>query len=557
MIILEKRVDMGKIAIIIPARGGSKGIPQKNIKFLNNKPLIYYAIQNALSIKEADVFVSTEDKDIAHIARIFHSNVLTRDRYFDDNATLDEVIYYEISRLKYEYETIVTLQPTSPLLKKKTLQKAIDYFYQNNLTSLVSVSKFVHLSWQKEGTNYKKIYKERVNRQKLKPFFVENGAFVICKKEFLIKNKTRISDDIKLFEISENEAIDIDNQNDWVLAENILKRKKIAFIANGNIKVGMGHIYRTLTLSNKFYNDIVYFFCHKSDILGINKLKSLNYKVNIYSDREDLIVKLKSHNIDIVINDILDTDMLYIKSLKKEGFFVVNFEDTGSGSKYADIVFNALYEWSSSKNNNYYGYKYEVLREDIFLYPIAKNINKQLKNILVAFGGTDPNNATLKILKFLSKIKLKLNITVILGVGYIHHKELKQFMNTMTNNTIIIVENVKFMADYIVNQDLIVSGNGRMVYEIVALGIPSIVISQNEREMSHIFANICNGIKYLGYIDNVDEKIFIEAFLMCEKYEQRKSMNEELISFAKEIRLGTFEVSLIINKKYEEIKHET
>lgn len=548
-----------KIAIIIPARGGSKGIPQKNIKFLNSKPLIYYSIKNALSIDNADVYVSTDSKDIAHISSIFGAKILMRNKFADDTATLDDVTYYEIQKLKNkEYDLLITLQPTSPLLKKKTLENALKYFIDNNLTSLISASKFTHLSWKKENSNFKKMYEKRVNRQQLEPIYVENGAFVICKISYLLENKTRISENVEIYPIDENESIDIDNKNDWVLAENILKRKNIAFITNGSIEIGMGHIYRCLNLANKFNNDEIFFYCHKNHHLGIEKIKSLNYRLVIYDNETVLINYLIEDKIDIVINDFLNTDIEYMKKLKENNFFIINFEDTSLATNYANIVINALYEWSNTTlSNSYFGYKYEVLREDIYLYDIKRTISSDIKNLLIGFGGTDINNATLKVLKSIQELNLQCTITLILGIGYQHEKELYDYINEIKNKEFInIIKDVKFISDYIYKSDLVISGNGRMVYEIVALGIPLIVISQNEREMSHIFPKICKGISYLGYVNNVNENDIKETVALLSQKNIRETMHEDLKNYAKEIRKGANTVVSIINEKYIEFKNE-
>lgn len=547
------------ILILIPARAGSKGIPQKNIKFLHGKPLISYAIKNAREIKNSEVFISTDSENIEHIAHVFKAKTLFRDLHHDDKATIDDVAFYELKKLfekKKQYDIIITLQPTSPLLKQETLNNALDYFIENNLTSLVSVSEKRHLSWKYENSTFKKLYQKRVNRQELEPIFEENGAFVICKADYLLEHKTRISNDMQIYTISDEESIDIDTKNDWLLAESILQRRNIAFIAYGSENIGMGHIYRILTLSNKFHNDNIFFYSQEDNLLGIEKIQSLNYPVKTYKNTDTLIQQLKQDNINIVINDILDTDISYISKLKENKFFIINFEDTGSGVKNANIVFNALYEWSNTSIESHFGYKYEILREDIYLYPIKKSVDKDIKRILLSFGGTDIENATLKVLQSLIALDISSHITVILGVGYQYTQILNDFLNTIDSSNITVIQDIKFMSDYIYENDLVISGNGRMVYEVVSLGVPLIVVSQNEREMTHIFPTICQGIAYLGYINNLTKEKIKETVLFTLTYEQRKYMNQELISFAKEIRQGPNRVVSIINEKYSEFIDE-
>lgn len=535
-----------KTLILIPARGGSKGIPQKNSSLLDGKPLIFYAIQNAKAVEGADIFVSTDDIKIKNISQVYGVNVLNRSsETANDNATIDEVVYEELSKLEkakgLKYDLVITLQPTSPLLKSSSLLEAIKLFQNSDYDTIISAKEKCHLFWEKNCTGYKPMYKSRVNRQMLDPIFEETGAFVICKAESVRKRKTRIGEKINLFSLSEDESIDIDNKNDWALAENILRRKNIAFVTRGDFNIGMGHVYRSITLGSKLSNHNVFYFCSKDGDLGIEKLKSLNHKVNIYENEEELIKQLKSKNINIVINDILDTEFDYINRLKSEGYFVVNFEDTGDGAADADLLFNALYEWSGQNKNARFGYNYECLRDDVYLYPIKNNIKKDIKNILIGFGGTDINNATQFVLEALNEI---LNddktINLVLGIGYKYEGQLLKAIGSMRiKNNIIIHKDVPFISKLLYEADLIISGNGRMVYEAVSIGTPLIVCSQNERESSHTFAKICPGIKYLGNIKDMDlPKLKKELTMVNNSYDYRIRMNKHLNEFAYEIRNG-------------------
>ena len=118
--------------VIIPARGGSVGIPRKNLRPLNGKPLIYYSINTAKKSKyKLDIYVSSEDDEILMFAERFGASVHRRDRTLAlSETTLDPVIFeaYKSIRekVKVDYDFVITLQPTSPLLSEKTLDDAID-----------------------------------------------------------------------------------------------------------------------------------------------------------------------------------------------------------------------------------------------------------------------------------------------------------------------------------------------------------------------------------------------------------------------------------------------
>ncbi|OOF08170.1 cytidyltransferase, partial [Salinivibrio sp. PR5] len=245
-----------KTIAIIPARSGSKGIPNKNIRLLNGKPLIFYAINNALSCDLIDeVIVSTNSKEVEIIAIQMGAKVHWRNEELcGDEVTLDGVIYDSIMNYSVSDEDIVvTMQPTSPTLKTKTLKSALSFFKESRLESLISCVNKPHLAWrQDEFGNKFPDYEKRLNRQYLPSYFLETGAFLITRRA-CITPETRLGKKIDVFEVSEEESIDIDTYSDLKSAEQVLSNYKVAFYVNGNTKRGLGHIYRCLELADEFY----------------------------------------------------------------------------------------------------------------------------------------------------------------------------------------------------------------------------------------------------------------------------------------------------------------
>lgn len=544
--------------VIIPARGGSKGIPQKNLTMLDRKPLIYYAIKNAMSLNDVDVVVATDDVRIHAVASVFGAETMKRPpETATDEATIDDVIAYVVNHLAVmgrHYDMVISMQATSPLLKGSTLKRAVEKFTTSGIDTLISACEKRHLMWQRDNSQFVPVYKDRVNRQQLTPLYEENGAFVICKARLIHDQKTRIGKKVDIFLLGNEEGIDIDNKDDWVVAESIMQRKSIAFVTAGDFHIGMGHIHRSITLCSKLSNHNSRFFCPIGAQLGIDKIKSMNHKLDVYRDADHLKDLLRQYEIDIVVNDILDTEADYIEGLKDDGYFVVNFEDTGDGATKCDLLFNALYEWSVSKEDAYYGYQYECLRDDMYLYPVRDAVAEKVENIVIGFGGTDINNATAKVLCCLNEITINSNVVInlILGVGYQYEAELTALIDDLNmNNQINIHKDVPLMASHLYDADLVISGNGRMVYEIVSIGTPLIVFSQTEREASHTFPKICPGIKYLGNIQNVREEDICESFKMIiDSYSYRKKMNEHLVEFAIEIRHGLDRIEKLLWETY-------
>ena len=231
-----------KILAVIPARAGSKGIPNKNIRILNGRPMIFYSINNALNSELiSDIVVTTDSEAVRIIATQMGVKYKWREEYLcKDDVTLDAVIFDAIpSNTRWDY--IVTLQPTSPTLTVKTLDAAITYAISNNLDTLISAINQPHLSWRNENGTRVPNYKERLNRQYLPACYMETGAFMISRAS-VVTQKTRIGSRIDIYELPENEAIDVDTFEDLQTVNALMNSKKVAIYVNGNNKRGIGHV---------------------------------------------------------------------------------------------------------------------------------------------------------------------------------------------------------------------------------------------------------------------------------------------------------------------------
>lgn len=558
-----------EIIAIIPARGGSKGIPRKNIRLLAGKPLISYVIRASEASKYIDrVVVSTEDKEIEEIAKFYGAEVVKRpEELAGDSVPLDPVIYHALNSIEQKeqkrYEFVLTIQPTSPLLTCETIDSAIEIMINQcknqkkapSYNTLISVKAEPHLYWTKTDGDYCPLYKTRKNRQYLDPIYKETGSILISHRDSVTEN-SRIGDKLFLFEVPSGESIDIDSYQDWMLAENLMNKKKILFRVVGDTEIGLGHIYRAITLANRFiFNNDVFFLLNNKMKVGVQKVQESCFPVITFENEAEMFEKIKEIKPDIVINDILDTDKKYILRLKQMGYFTVNFEDLGEGSDYADLVINSLYEYTCPASNHYFGHNYVCLRDEFYIIPPKKSID-QVKRIMITFGGTDPNNLTLRTLKAIRNLGLKeIQMNVVLGLGYIPKEELYAYVDSFRAEgfDIKVKENVSMIAQEIYNADLVLTSNGRTIYEVTSIGTPFISISQNERESMHLFVHHLKGVMYLGMAYRVSEEdISIAIRTMVEKPELRRRINENLLRV--DLRGGINMVQCLIFDKYEEWK---
>ncbi|OGZ22927.1 MAG: hypothetical protein A3A08_02660 [Candidatus Nealsonbacteria bacterium RIFCSPLOWO2_01_FULL_41_9] len=227
-----------KILAIIPARGGSKGLPKKNIKFLAGKPLIAHTIEKALKSKYLDkVIVSTDDKKIAEISKKYGAQVpfLRPKKYAKDNSPVFETILHAVNWLekKGEYfDIVVWLEPTSPLRKEGEIDKAIGLFLKNikRADSLVSLGE-VHLEAPHIMKKIKRGYvnpfieinKAIYTRQQLPKTYFPYGVIYLSKIGAFKKYKTFYQKRTIPYFIERWQNYEIDDIFDFICVEAILR----------------------------------------------------------------------------------------------------------------------------------------------------------------------------------------------------------------------------------------------------------------------------------------------------------------------------------------------
>lgn len=226
------------IVAIIPARGGSKGIPQKNIRPLAGKPLIAYTIEAALQSNYlARVIISTDDEEIAEIAKSFGAEVpFMRPAEFarDDSPTMD-VLIHAIGWLenndKYIPDIIVLLQPTSPLTIAKDIDAAIELYIEKKADAVVSVCEVEHSPyWMHKIENgrlvdfVETIYESR--RQDLPTVYRRNGAIWIASKDILMKQNTFFTENTYGYVMPQETSIEVDTLLDLKFAEVLIEEDR-------------------------------------------------------------------------------------------------------------------------------------------------------------------------------------------------------------------------------------------------------------------------------------------------------------------------------------------
>jgi N-acylneuraminate cytidylyltransferase len=220
-----------KTIAIIPARGGSKRIPRKNVRPFMGQPVIGYPIQAAIDSGCFDeIMVSTDDKEIADVAKKFGAAVpfLRSSETSNDHASTADVlleVLQEYEKLNKRFDNCCCLYPVTPLVSKEILQTAFDKFIVSKADSLMPVVRYSHpiqraLQINEEGfLRYIQPENAMLRTQDLPPCYHDAGQFYFFKTDSFLKNKTLVSKNTLAFELSEQLVQDIDNEDDWKMAE--------------------------------------------------------------------------------------------------------------------------------------------------------------------------------------------------------------------------------------------------------------------------------------------------------------------------------------------------
>ena len=222
--------------IIIPARSGSKGIKNKNIKRLNKKELIKYTLDSCknINIPNKFIIVSSDNKFINKIAEeygFYHNYVRPKSLAKDSSKIQDAVLHVSSwveKKFNKKVENIILLQPTSPLRKIIDIEKSFKHFKRLNLDSLVSVTPVIQSMYdigEIRNNKLKKIIKDNKifqRQQEKKSFYFIDGSIYIASLNFIKRNKSFLNKDSYPFVLKRKYSIDIDDNEDFSVAEKII-----------------------------------------------------------------------------------------------------------------------------------------------------------------------------------------------------------------------------------------------------------------------------------------------------------------------------------------------
>lgn len=224
-------MNQKSIIALIPARGGSKGIPGKNVYPLAGKPLIVHSIEQALQSRYVTkTVVSTDDDRIAQASRDAGASVIHRpENISGDTATSESALIHALETFRMQEghlpELAVFLQCTSPLRRMNDIDRAVETLHEQGADSLLSVSPSHRFLWEETAKGARSLnydFRHRPRRQDMRPQYVENGSIYVFRPQALLDTGNRLSGKIALYVMEEDAAVDIDSMLDMKMAEMLL-----------------------------------------------------------------------------------------------------------------------------------------------------------------------------------------------------------------------------------------------------------------------------------------------------------------------------------------------
>lgn len=287
-----------KTIAFIPVRGGSKSIPLKNIKPFCGKPLVCWNIEALENCPEVDEVIVATDSDAIWTTvekQKYKKTILYRRSAENacDTASTESVMLEYIHNVKLAEDNIFMLvQATSPLTERIHFSEALQMYSKGEYDSIITCVRNFRFFWNEDGTSMNYDYMNRPRRQNFKGMLMENGAFYINTVKNILVNGNRLGGKIGIYEMPEYTATEIDEPDDWIILENLMRKHVLAHTNNSTptIKLFLSDIDGTLTDGGMYYSengDELKKF-NTRDGMGMGMLREKGIKVGIITseDRE-------------------------------------------------------------------------------------------------------------------------------------------------------------------------------------------------------------------------------------------------------------------------------
>lgn len=297
------------VIAFIPVRGGSKSIPLKNVKLFCGKPLVCWnieALENCASVDE--IIIATDSDTIEEIvlAQAYKKIKIYRRsaENASDTASTESVMLEYINYAKLDSKNVFMLvQATSPLTESVHFDEALAMYEKGEFNSILTCVKNYRFFWNSDGTSMNYDYCNRPRRQNFDGMFMENGAFYINTVGNIVKSENRLSGKIGIYEMPEYTAVEIDEPDDWIVLENMMRRHVLGKHKQQKkrIKLFLSDVDGTLTDGGMYYsesgNELKKF--NTRDGMGFQLLREAGIKTGVITSEDTNIVENRAKKLKL------------------------------------------------------------------------------------------------------------------------------------------------------------------------------------------------------------------------------------------------------------------
>lgn len=340
---MSEHTNERKIVALIPARGGSKGIPRKNVAELGGKPLIAYSIEHSLAASTVDrTIVSTDDDEIAEIARAWGAEVVRRPAEIaGDEASSESALTHALDLLAddgYRPDLVVFLQATSPIREPHAIDEAIRTLDEQRADSLFSASPVHGFVWRRgargpagaepELRSLTYDYRERPRRQDIGDDFLENGSLYVFKPEILERHGNRLGGRIAIYPMPALHSFQIDEPSDLVLFERLVAIEPGAGGITPNRKLPTRQRLAKIELLVLDFDGVLTdnrvlvsqdgtesVHCHRGDGYGLERLRRAGLEALVLSKEKNPVVAARCRKLHLECHQGFDDKLPKLISL--------------------------------------------------------------------------------------------------------------------------------------------------------------------------------------------------------------------------------------------------
>lgn len=534
-----------RVIAVVPARGGYDEVPYLNIKKLGSLPLIAHTLRQAAESRYIDrVIVSTDDDQVAEVAREYGAEVPFRRpaELSGKSHILKPVIAHAIDYIE-EHEgeradLVVTLQATSPFRTAKQIDAALDKLVEEDLESVISLREERVLTWRVVDGKLTHLFEREERREDMEPLYQEDGAIRAMRRSVL-DSPERLGRRVGYILMDKGSSITVHDIYDFWLAEKLVRLPRILFRVDGGSRIGMGHVYRSLAIADEIRtvspSADIQFLMRAEHAEGVQRVSNSGYPVRVLSDDAPGLVtkEIRDYSPNVIVNDFpAPMRIEYLEALAKLGASTINLvdslEDIEKPAKMVSVIIATMHNDQVELEDFYGGPAFAILRESFS--GREKKLRERASQVVVSFGGSDPQGLTLKVLRALdgeTEARAGLTVKAILGPAFSYRKELEELLTSLTLKPAVL-ENVDDMAEVLSDADFVFCSGGMTVFEIAALGTPGVVLCQNTRELRRMEAIARKGsILHLGLGTETGEATIREAARdLLESAERRRRMSK-------------------------------